>query len=195
MFRALIRLIFTLIVLAGAFFLYQIYRAGHFPFVQQAVADAAMLGSVKTALALNGDLSKMELDVDARDGLVTLEGIVASDEQRELASDLAGSVEGVRLVDNRIEVDPEVTPGASKDGRTLGQALDDVTLLAKIHTALRLDRETKDASLDVSVTDGIVVLHGRVRDAQEAERIRTRIRTVGGVQGLEDYLELSDAAQ
>lgn len=190
MFRALIRLIFTLIVVAGAFFLYQIYRAGHFPFVQQAVADAAMLGSVKTALALNGDLSKMELRVDAKGGLVTLNGVVASAEQRELASELAASVEGVRLVDNLLEVDPGVTSDASGDERTLGQALDDVTLLAKIHTALRLDRETKDASLDVTVSDGTVVVRGRVRSEEEAQRIRSRIRAVGGVLALEDHLEL-----
>ena len=191
MFRALIRLIFTLIVVAGAFFAYQLYRAGRLPFVQQAVADAAMLGSVKTAIALNGDLSQMEVGVDARGGLVTLKGVVASDEQRELASELAGSVEGVRLVDNLLEVDPGMASEASVEERTLGQALDDVTLLAKIHAALRLDRQTKDAWLDVTVTDGNVTVRGRVRNEEQAERIRSRIRTVGGVVELEDHLELA----
>jgi osmotically-inducible protein OsmY len=44
------------------------------------------------------------IDVTSRDGVVTLSGVVASEEQRTHAESVAWGVEGVQTVESRLEV-------------------------------------------------------------------------------------------
>jgi hypothetical protein len=55
-------------------------------------------------------LGGTQIDVAARDGVVTLTGVVASDEQAQSAEKLAWSVEGVDAVELRLEVSEAGTP-------------------------------------------------------------------------------------
>lgn len=68
-------------------------------------------------------LGGTQIDVAARDGVVTLTGVVAREEQAQSAEKLAWSVEGVDAVESRLEVsEPETPPvGAAPtplDGET-----------------------------------------------------------------------------
>lgn len=62
-------------------------------------------------------LGGTQIDVAARDGVVTLTGVVASDEQAQNAEKLAWSVEGVDAVELRLEVSlPEGEAGTPPVG-------------------------------------------------------------------------------
>ncbi len=74
--------------------------------------------------------------------------------------------------------------------RSLGERLDDAALLAKIRTALHLDKEVRKLVVDVRVSSGQVILRGEIPSEVLMERIRTRVASVRGVEGLEDELEL-----
>ena len=68
------------------------------------VSDARIHAAIETQFAKSDELSALEIDTDVRDGVVYLRGEVASEAQRELASEFATSPVGVRAVLNELEV-------------------------------------------------------------------------------------------
>jgi osmotically-inducible protein OsmY len=68
------------------------------------IGDAALTSRVKAALAGNRGTSAIRTNVDTERGAVTLHGTAKSESERDLAEKLVKDVEGVRSVDNRIEV-------------------------------------------------------------------------------------------
>jgi len=66
-----------------------------------AVGDAAITGSVKTALIAEPNLKALQIDVDTKGGVVTLNGTVDSPANKARALEVAQSVTGVvSVVDN-----------------------------------------------------------------------------------------------
>ena len=70
------------------------------------VDDAAIKASVKAKLAADVRLSTLtNVEVNSTNGVVTLAGKVASEEQRRMATEVARSVDGVVRVDNTLQVE------------------------------------------------------------------------------------------
>lgn len=67
-----------------------------------AVNDAAITASVKAALARDGELSALGIDVDTSEGRVALRGTAPNADARDRATRLAAAVEGVRSVENQL---------------------------------------------------------------------------------------------
>lgn len=68
------------------------------------VDDAAITASVKTGLAKDPDLSAIKIDVDTKEGVVTLIGPAPTSSARDRASDIAKAVKGVTSVSNKLTV-------------------------------------------------------------------------------------------
>jgi hypothetical protein len=66
----------------------------------RAINDTAITASVKTDLLKDPDLSVLQIDVDTKDGVVTLNGLAANDAARTRAEKMASAVKGVREVRN-----------------------------------------------------------------------------------------------
>ncbi|OGA61711.1 MAG: hypothetical protein A3G81_07750 [Betaproteobacteria bacterium RIFCSPLOWO2_12_FULL_65_14] len=77
------------------------------------LSDSGLTQIVKSALQSESSLNAQKIDVENRDGNVTLHGIVDSDEQREKAARIVGSVGGVRNVVNNLTIDPSASTGAT----------------------------------------------------------------------------------
>jgi osmotically-inducible protein OsmY len=71
-----------------------------------AVDDAAITTKVKAAVLAEPGLKSLEINVDTRDGVVTLAGTVASDDLKQRATQIAQGVEGVRQVSDQLVVKP-----------------------------------------------------------------------------------------
>jgi hyperosmotically inducible protein len=82
------------------------------PVAIQGVAghDRVVRHDVKTALGADPVLEGAHIAVSARDGHVTLAGVVTSEAQRQRALALAWGTRGVRLVDNALDVLPVGLP-------------------------------------------------------------------------------------
>lgn len=76
------------------------------PAARETIADTTLTARVKAGLIAAPDLGGIRIHVNSRDGLVTLSGTVASAENRRQAEKVARDTDGVRAVDNRIEVGP-----------------------------------------------------------------------------------------
>jgi osmotically-inducible protein OsmY len=67
---------------------------------REALADAAITASIKTDFLKDPDLSVLKIDVDTRDGVVTLNGLAENDTARTRAEHIAEGIKGVRQVRN-----------------------------------------------------------------------------------------------
>lgn len=68
------------------------------------IDDAGITARVKAKLAADGDINPFNIDVDTVDGIVTLNGKVAKAEAKSKAGELARDTDGVRRVNNLIQV-------------------------------------------------------------------------------------------
>lgn len=68
------------------------------------IDDAAITAAVSARLAGDPDLSAIKIDVDTRDGKVTLSGPAPTEAARARAAELAISVKGVLGIDNQLVV-------------------------------------------------------------------------------------------
>jgi hyperosmotically inducible periplasmic protein len=70
----------------------------------QAVRDTALEAKVKTALGMRKGIKADDIDVEAKDGLVTLKGDVDSQRQADLALEVAKGTEGVQSVTSQLMI-------------------------------------------------------------------------------------------
>jgi len=68
------------------------------------IDDASITAKVNASLAADKDLSAIKIDVDTKDGVVTLSGPAPTATARERASEIARSVKGVNSVNNQLTV-------------------------------------------------------------------------------------------
>jgi hyperosmotically inducible periplasmic protein len=72
--------------------------------VGQTVDDAGITAKVKAALVAEKDVSGMSINVDTKQGKVTLTGKVPDPSHAERAIQVARGVEGVKAVENKLTV-------------------------------------------------------------------------------------------
>lgn len=71
------------------------------------VSDAALTAQVKSRLMLSNNTSGLAIDIHTENNVVTLDGVVGSDTERELAELIAGNTRGVSAVRNKLDVRPD----------------------------------------------------------------------------------------
>jgi len=68
------------------------------------IDDAQIVTKVNVALAADKDLSALKIDVDSKDGVVTLKGQAPTAAAKEKASDIVKNVKDVKSVENQLTV-------------------------------------------------------------------------------------------
>jgi hyperosmotically inducible periplasmic protein len=68
------------------------------------VDDASITAKVNAGLAKDKDLSAVKIDVDTKDGVVTLSGPAPTATAKEKAAEIARTVKGVSSVNNQLTV-------------------------------------------------------------------------------------------
>jgi hyperosmotically inducible protein len=160
-----------------------------------AQTDAGITTSVKSKLAADDTVKAHAIDVDTKDGVVSLTGAVPTAEVKERAVELARSTDGVTSVLDNLTVTPAAADRdlgddtAATTGR-VGDTASDATITASIKTKLLADEDVSGLKIDVDTTEGVVTLTGNVKTAAEkAEAIRIA-RETDGVKSVEDRLKI-----
>ena len=68
------------------------------------LSDTAITASIKTDYLKDPDLSVLKIDVDTRDGIVTLNGLAGTPDAKVRAEKLASAIKGVKEVKNHLSV-------------------------------------------------------------------------------------------
>lgn len=146
------------------------------------VDDGAITAQVKSRLATDPTAKAYQINVDTADGVVQLNGFVDSKGAMQAAERVARGVDGVKRVQNNLEL--------KAADRSVGEAVDDNTLTAKVKAALAADTSTKAYQINVDVNQGSVALGGFV-DTAESKNTASRVaRSVDGVKNVENNLQL-----
>jgi hyperosmotically inducible protein len=137
-------------------------------------ADSGLTSVIETSLEANDEVQAGKVDVETREGIVYLTGVVDTEDARREAGRVAWRTTGVDGVVN------EITVGE----RTVGSWIDDVMINSKVKTKLIANSEIKAGDIDVSSSQGVVTLIGRVSSTlikNDAERIAKGTKGVTGV--------------
>lgn len=135
----------------------------------QSATDDAIAGKVEAALLFSGQFDTMDIRTDVSKGQVILTGSkgqviltgkVNSEVNRELAQEVAASLDGVVSVENKLDVvKPALLEG---DLVTLLHGVRDAQMVSLIRTQLLLESGLSGDDIDVHALRGIVTLTGKV---------------------------------
>jgi osmotically-inducible protein OsmY len=116
--------------------------------------------------------------------------------ERRKAEEIALHTQGVRGVDNEIEIDGKASP-SDKPADLLSQAagqVKDTWITTRVAASLRFDYAIKDGRIDVSTNDGVVSLTGEVRSSEQRKQAAAVARGIYGVNRIENKLEIDGSA-
>jgi osmotically-inducible protein OsmY len=132
---------------------------------------------VKTALLFHRNVRATKTDVNVKDGIVSLSGQASSTAQKELTTEYAKDVEGVKEVKN----DMTVAESAAKPDETVGEKIDDASITAQVKASLLAHRSTSALKTKVETTDGVVTLTGVSKNAAEKALVTKLATDINGV--------------
>ncbi len=70
----------------------------------RAISDSTITAKVKSALIADKDVKSIDIKVETMEGIVTLNGEASSRAQADKAESIARTVDGVKTIDNRIDI-------------------------------------------------------------------------------------------
>jgi len=79
---------------------------------------------------------------------------------------------------------------ASMTGRTAGEHIDDSNITTQANAIIVKDPDAQYLKIDVSSTNGNVVLAGFIRDKKAEDRIVAKIRQIKGVKSVKSDLKV-----
>lgn len=154
------------------------------------IQDAVITAKVKTAILLNRQLDSFRINVETRNAEVTLNGLVPDAPRRELAAEIARTVEGVNRVRNRLRIDREGEEPPSPEDRTFTQKVRDASIVAAVKSALLLRKGIRTDRIEVQSQWGVVTLGGTVRSAAERRLVIGIAADMWDVRAVRDHLDL-----
>lgn len=138
-------------------------------------SDAWLITKVKTTLLFHGNVSATT-EVSAKDGIVTLRGEAASKAEKDLTTEYAKDIEGVKDVNNEMTVS-----GSPKKKETMGEKLDDASITAQVKLVLLGHRSTSAVHTKVETKNGVVTLSGKAKNTAEVDLVTKYVRDIKGV--------------
>lgn len=155
-------------------------------------SDIWLKASLVTTYTLNQHLNPFDIDVDVKDGVATLRGSVDSSVDKDLAGELAKGVDGIREVDNRLQIQDGSGAGSSN---AFMQRVNDANITAKVKSQLLWNSNTQGMRIDVDTDGGVVSLRGEVASAAEADLAAQIARNTSGVKRVDNQLSVNPNQQ
>jgi osmotically-inducible protein OsmY len=143
-------------------------------------SDTWLSMKVKSALLFHRNVSATATEVTLKDGNVTLQGVADSEAQKELTTEYAKDVDGVKSVKNEMTV----ATAPAKPSETTGEKIDDASITAQVKTSLLSHRSTSVLNTKVSTTDGVVTVGGTAKNDAEKALVTKLVTDINGVQSV-----------
>ncbi len=146
----------------------------------EAAADNADLWigrKVKMTLLFHRHVNAHKTSIAVKDCVVTLTGEASSLAQKELTTEYALDIEGVKLLKNDMTV--AATPEPAE--QMAGAKMDDASISAQVKTALWTHRSTSSVKTKVETRDGAVTLTGIAKNDAEKALVSKLVNDIQGV--------------
>jgi osmotically-inducible protein OsmY len=152
-------------------------------------SDTWVSMKVKTALLFHRNVNAHKTEVYVKDGIVTLKGEASSPAQRDLTTEFAKDVAGVKEVKNEMTVAAK----PEKPRETMGENIDDASITAQVKATLLSHRSTGVLRTKVETNDGVVTLGGQARNAAEKDLVTKLVEDVHGVKSVVNNMTIEEA--
>ena len=184
-----------------------------------AVKDGWLVMKIHSEFVNEDVLSGSNIDVDVKNGMVTLQGTVPSEAARARAIQQARNNDGVEGVTDQLRIAPAVYNNGKLDKaqdktvkiadktedkldkagdksasamKKTGRAIDDGWIKSKIYAQYMADWNTvlNDSDIDVDVKNNYVTLNGIVKSAAAKAKAVSIAKGTDGVKGVKDNLRV-----
>lgn len=166
------------------------------------ITDGWITMKIHSQFVPDDALDDSDIDVDTNNGIVTLNGTVATEAGRARAIAIAKATDGVKSVTDKLRVAPE-RPGATAGAaareagreaagaaKTTGRKVNDGWITSKIYAQFLTEGALDDSDIDVDVTKGAVTLNGTVRSEAGRSRAVAVAKATDGVKNVKDALKV-----
>jgi len=150
-------------------------------------SDGWIALKVKTALLFHRNVRATKTDVNVTDGIVSLSGEASSLAQKELTTEYAKDVEGVKEVKNQMTV----AKTSAKADESVGEKIDDASITAQVKMSLLSHRSTSAVKTKVETTDGVVTLTGIAKNTAEKALVTKLATDVNGVSSVVNNMTIN----
>jgi hyperosmotically inducible periplasmic protein len=182
--------------------------------IAERLNDSGVTASIQSKYFVDPNIKARRIEVDTRQGVVTLRGEVASDDERAQALILARTTEGVQRVEDALTVNAGLVqplpsaqlgiaaPQAGAPGSASAAVpsatpnpaqAQDAALTTQLESKFAADNLFKSAALDITAKDGVVLLEGTVPSAAAKQRALKVVRETKGVLQVVDRLKVGRA--
>jgi hyperosmotically inducible protein len=170
--------------------------------------DMKITTEAKTKITDDDRLDAAKIDVDTKDGAVTLRGKVLGKEEENRAIEIVRAIPGVTNVVSNLEVETKIGNSEieervhdnekvaeekqedRKGPESIGEAVDDSSITAKVKLAFAKDPTVRAYRIDVDTDKGVVTLSGTVKDETEAKRAISVAESIQGVKQVNSVLTI-----
>jgi hyperosmotically inducible protein len=145
-------------------------------------SDAWITTKVKAVLMFHRNVSAVT-EVNTTNGIVTLRGHASSEAEKDLTTEYAKDVEGVKDVKNDM-----IVGKASKKKQSVGGQIDDASITAQVKMTLLYHRSTSALNTSVATKRGVVTLSGKAKNAAEKDLAAKYANDVKGVKSVNNQM-------
>jgi hyperosmotically inducible protein len=175
------------------------------------IKDGWLVMKVHSEMVDEDLLSGSNIDVDVKNGVVTLQGTVPTEAARARALAVAKANDGVKNVVDQLKVAPASASTAARTAdkaedkmdkagdktasatKKTGRAIDDGWIKSKIYAQYMADWNTvlDDSDIDIDVNNNVVTLNGTVKSAQAKAKAVSTAKATDGVKSVKDNLKIA----
>ena len=152
-----------------------------------AQTDPGITTAVKTKLAADDTVKAYKIDVDTKDGVVTLAGTVDSPAAKSRAVEIANTTKGVKSVVDELRI-PE--PAAATSGVEIVDVATDAGVTTAVKTKFLADPTIAGLKIDVDTKNHVVTLTGVVPTEVDKTHTVEVARKTNGVDSVVDNLTI-----
>ncbi len=139
---------------------------------------------VKGVLMYHSNVNAIGTDVSVKEGIVTLKGEADSQAQKELTSEYAKDIDGVKEVSNEMTIAAAPEPAQ----QTLGEKIDDASVTAQVRMALLTHHSTRYVNTKIVTNDGEVTLTGITKNDAEKSLFTKIVSDIQGVSSVKNEM-------
>jgi len=147
--------------------------------------NAELQKDVQDAIKWEPLLNAAEIGVTAKDGVITLTGVVDSYSKKIEAEDAAKNVAGVKAVVEKIEI---------KFSSSWGKK-DDNEIASEVLSAFKWNWQVPNNKVKVKVEDGWVTLSGELEWNTQKEAAKDAVKNLLGVKGVSNTITIKSETQ
>lgn len=155
---------------------------------------------IRSRLAMRRNVNLADTDVQVKNGVVTLTGTAETPAQKELTEAYAKDIQGVRSVENRMEVaagDAAAAGGSRSDNQrpaagvgrgVAGDAIDDSSITAHIKFELFANRATSGLKTKIETHNGHAIITGEAENEAAKSLVTSLAKNVRGVVSVDNRM-------